>query len=210
MAALKGLQSRLLKALGALEPAAVHAEPVDLDSVLLELSELLLAKPISEGITRDDINTLIVVPVTIAIPMDDGSRRRTTELVAALGMVPLSLLRLGPRRAKSLLDVASVVIAPGFAALAEPPRPRAAALMDPADAIVVGDPTNPAFRPLREARQEAEDVAAAVGTHALVGPAATKGRSYHFFAIARIAHGWSTLPRTGSRTRRTRSTKASL
>lgn len=108
----------------------------DLESTLEQLSRLLLPDPIANALVAESIDTLVLVPASIAYSYTDD-RARAQDLVVAVGSVPFSLLRVGERRDRSLLDLASVVVAPGFASLLEAPRRGAHSFADP---LVLGDP----------------------------------------------------------------------
>lgn len=153
-------------------PASAHQGPTpSLAAVISKASELFLPESISDALITDKVDTLIVIPVTIAFGPPDATHKE--ELVAALGTTPFSVLTVDE---KPLVESMSVLIAPGFAYLSQPPR---AARHSFGEAIVIGDPVarhDPdwKFSPLPGARREAEVVAETVGATALVGENATK------------------------------------
>ena len=118
-------------------------------------SKLLLPDTVKLAILKHRIDTLIVIPI-----FDTG-------------VIPLSALPIDATR--SLLDLASVVIAPGFFAFKEP---LLRARHSFPDALVVGNPyaEDPNWRLplLRGAEAEAREVATMTGATALIGPQATK------------------------------------
>jgi CHAT domain-containing protein len=100
---------------------------------------------------KENIDTLIVVPIF------------------TVGAVPFAAL---PLEGQLLVERMSVVVAPGFFVFQErPPETR----RQWPHAVVAGDPeaTDPGFRPLEGARQEAREVARLFGVTPLIGPAAT-------------------------------------
>ncbi|MCG7964930.1 MAG: CHAT domain-containing protein [Candidatus Thiodiazotropha taylori] len=153
-------------------PEATHQEPMpSLEAMISTASELFLPKSISDALIAKKVDTLIVIPVTIAVGPPDVTRKE--EFVAALGTIPFSVLTVGDG---PLVESMSVLVAPGFAYLDQPPR---VARRSFGKAIVIGDPVahrDPEwkFSPLPGARNEAEVVAETVGVTALIGEHATK------------------------------------
>jgi|GEM_PF-869492 len=153
-------------------PESAHQGPTpSLAAVVSKASELFLPKSISDALIAKKVDTLLVIPVTIAFGPPDTTGKE--ELVAALGTTPFSVLTVDE---KPLVESMSVLIAPGFAYLGQSPR---AARRSFGKAIVIGDPVarhDPEwkFSPLPGARMEAEVVAETVGATALVGEHATK------------------------------------
>jgi hypothetical protein len=157
----------------------------DWDLVLKPISKLLFPEDVVNALLDSKIDTLIVVPITIRefdplydlpekvqenmskefrlnnVPMSDG-------FVLSLGTIPFAAL---PIKDKRLVDLVSVVIAPGFFIFAQDPLQARKNFSDP---IVVGDPVNKDFKPLPGARQEAKDVAHFLKVEALYGDRATK------------------------------------
>ena len=137
------------------EEAAPPAPAESLATLLEEASATLFPEAIARKLVDEAIDTLVVVP--------------TEEL----GTLPFAAI---PVDGKPLVDRASVVVAPTFAAFRGPPLPHRAPL---APAVIVGDPAygkDPAFElpPLPGARAEAEEVGKIVGASPLLGPAATR------------------------------------
>jgi hypothetical protein len=129
----------------------------DREAAFRRASALLLPGPIVAKLVEGHIDTVVVVP-----PADFGA-------------VPFPALIAGGR---PLVELASIVVAPGFASLKglPPVAPRAFTV-----SIVLGDPAIPEdadyrLPPLPGARAEALDAAQIVGGEALVGPAATRRR----------------------------------
>lgn len=118
-------------------------------------SKVLLPDTVKLALLEHRIDTLIVIPI-----FDTG-------------VIPLSALPIDATR--SLLDLATVVIAPGFFAFK---APLLRARHSFPDALVVGNPyaQDPNWRLplLRGAEAEAREVAAMTGATALLGPQATK------------------------------------
>jgi hypothetical protein len=171
---LRPLQPRLLVGGRGAEVVGGDTGGRSIETGIRTLSEVLLPPPISTAILDKRLDTLIVVPVTITIPAE-GDRGRATEMLGAFGTMSFSLLRLGPARDTSVVDVASVTMAPGFAAMDEVAAVGVRSSPTGADqVVVVGDPANPAYAPLPGARAEAIEVAARLGTRALVGSEATR------------------------------------
>jgi hypothetical protein len=105
----------------------------------------------------EKIETLVVVPI------------------ATTGTLPFAALPLGD---KALVDVLSVVIAPGFFGFKEEPRK---AQHDFSAPIIFGDPhsqgwsdKNWNYPPLPGARAEAIEVASGLGSKALIGKDASR------------------------------------
>jgi hypothetical protein len=125
------------------------------ESVLAEASAVLFPPPIAEKLVNEGIDTLVVVPI------ED------------LGAVPFSAVPVG---GKPLVERASVLVVPTFAAFLGKPRPHRSPL---SPAVVVGDPAYGydqefVLPALPGAREEAEEVGKLVGATPLLGPAATK------------------------------------
>lgn len=125
--------------------------------VLEEVSQRLFPGEISEKLRTEKFDTLVVVPI------------------ASTGTLPLAALPIGD---KPLVDMLSVVIAPGFFVFKEEPRK---AQYDFSAPIIVGDPhpqgwsdKNWNYPPLPGARAEALDVASCLGAKALIGQDASK------------------------------------
>lgn len=155
--------------------AGSQVDTIDPEAAVLEASELLLPKAIADAIVSERIDTLIVVPSSLTLKghSREDQQRPVIELMAAVGTVPFPLLRVGARRERRLIDVASVLIAPGFAGFSADRLQTPRAFKDP---LVIGNPSNPSFPALVEARKEAIDIAASLGSQALVDGDATKAR----------------------------------
>lgn len=157
------------------------------DPVVRDIARLLLPPPVERALQAEDIETLIVVPISIrriyfdrerpdASPTQADAKGSLGGLPAesraalSVGVVPFAALPVG---GGVLLQRTSVVVAPGFFSFAaEPPFPRARF----AAPIVVGDPEHPRFRPLPGARQEAVEVARLLHAEPIVGKSATRAR----------------------------------
>jgi hypothetical protein len=131
--------------------------PTDPKKVLEETSRSLLPGPIANALAKEQIDTLVVVPIS------------------AIGTLPFAAFPVGN---KVLADLMSVIIAPGFSVFKNEPR---RSLYDFSDPIIVGDPQgwkDPVwnFPPLPGARAEAEQVAAFLKSKsgALIGSEASK------------------------------------
>ena len=133
----------------------VTPSPTDLKRVLEETSQRLLPEPILRALLGEKIDTLVVVPIS------------------TIGTLPFATFPVGN---KVLMDLLSVVIAPGFFIFRNEPKRSQYDFSDP---IIVGDPQgwrDPVwdFPPLPGARAEAEEVAAFLKSQALIGPEASK------------------------------------
>lgn len=136
------------------EPGLMQSDP--LAAMLHDTAEVLLPQPIVSALRDAKIDTLIVVPVF------------------ETGTVPFAALPVDSQHA--LVDIASVVIAPGLFIFRETPL---SARKSFPGAVVVGNPLgweDPdwEFRPLTGAQSEAEVVAKLVDSTALTQHAASK------------------------------------
>jgi len=123
---------RLIDALRDPNPRSIPA------NVLAEVSPVLVPDAIAAVLIQHRIERLVVVPVTVGMgPQDD----------LPLATVPFPALRVGSR---DLVDLMSVVIAPGFYAFTG--RPAAFEMRPPIPACVIADPMGD----LAGARQESE------------------------------------------------------
>ena len=127
------------------------------EQALSEAAQLLLPPPIRQALSEARIDTLVVVPVF------------------ETGTVPFAALPIDARRA--LVDVTSVMVAPGLFVFRQPPRAAREAFPK---ALIVGNPVgwkDPDwdFAPLRGAEREASEVARLAQTAPLIGAAATLG-----------------------------------
>jgi hypothetical protein len=127
------------------------------DQALNEAAELLLPPPIRLALLEARIDTLVVVPVF------------------ETGTFPFAALPIDAHRA--LVDVASVMVAPGLFVFRQPPRAAREAFPR---ALIVGNPVgwkDPDwdFAPLPGAEIEAGEVARLAQTVPLIGAAATLG-----------------------------------
>jgi len=122
--------------------------------VLHHASQVLFPDKIASALLEEQFDTLIVVPI------------------ASIGTIPFAALPLGDRM---LVDVMSVVIAPGFGIFKEE---RRRAQYDFTHSIVIGDSKATdrewILPPLPGARKEAEEVARLVSVSPLIGSEATK------------------------------------
>lgn len=123
--------------------------------VLAEASAVLFPKPIATKLVDEGIDTLVVIPS------------------ADLGSIPFAAI---PVAGMALVERASVLIAPTFAAFLGPPRAHRQPL---SPAVVVGDPAygkDPDFvlPALPGARAEAAEVGKLVGSTPLLGADATR------------------------------------
>jgi len=131
---------------GAALLAKAEVPAADGEAALKRLSERLLPTPVVRAILEQGVETLVVVPHG-----DEGT-------------IPFAALHMGESGGKPrlLVDVASVLMAPGFESFKKAPTPRRSALVP---AIVVGDPASTAqdkdydFPQLAGARAEAAEVA---------------------------------------------------
>ena len=126
------------------------------EAVLREAAQRLLPPPIRQALLQSRIDTLVVVPVF------------------ETGTLPFAALPVDDNRA--LVDVASVMVAPGLFVFRQPPRAAREAFPK---ALIVGNPLgwkDPDwdFGPLPGAEREASEVAALVQAAPLLGHAATK------------------------------------
>ena len=136
----------------------VAPSSTDPKRILEETSRRLLPGPIAEALVTEQIDTLVVVPIS------------------AIGTLPFAAFPVGN---KVLTDLMSVVIAPGFSVFKDEPGRSQCDFSDP---IIVGDPhqgqKDPVwdFPPLPGARAEAEEVAAFLKSKSkvLIGPEASK------------------------------------
>ena len=132
--------------------------------IIRTASELLFPEEITDSLSKQTIDTLLVVPVF------------------GIGTVPFSALRI---RDKDLIETMSFVIAPGFQIIKTEPLASPGTF---ANAIILGDPCEKTcfederweFAPLQGARREAEEVANYLrpNARALVGSSATKSAIY--------------------------------
>jgi CHAT domain-containing protein len=128
----------------------------NVNKVLVEISNWLLPKPISDALIAEKIDTLVVVPIS------------------NIGTVPFAALPLGDRR---LVDHMSVVVAPNFQVFKEKPIESQHQFSNP---IIAGDPEvfiedpNWTFEALPGARAEAKEVADFLKSQALIGREASK------------------------------------
>ncbi|MCG7852040.1 MAG: CHAT domain-containing protein [Methanosarcinaceae archaeon] len=148
------------------------------NEILGQLSQILLPKPISDELIEAKIDTLVIVPITMKYyveginAMNDAPDE--SAHIASIGSIPFSALRL---RDKMLVDLMSVVVAPGFYVFSQDPLriSRPSGFRNP---LIVGDPINPKsgwiFKELPGARVEAENIAKDLGTTAIIGPKATR------------------------------------
>jgi CHAT domain-containing protein len=122
---------------------------------LVSVAKLLLPRGVLDAISREGIDTLIVIPVF------------------DLGVIPYAALPIGEKR--TLIDAVSVLVAPGFFVFGEAPRP---AKRDLAGALVVGNPyrDDPDWHLSRlpGAEAEAKEIAAMSGVKPLIGTMATR------------------------------------
>lgn len=131
--------------------------PLDAKKTFAEAGQYLLPQPIIDRMISRKIDTLIVVPVS------------------SLGTIPFAALPVGD---KMLVDLMSVVIAPGFVVFRDEPR---ISLHDFSNPVIVGDPegwedSKWNFPKLPGARAEADEVARLLNAKALIGRAAQKRR----------------------------------
>jgi hypothetical protein len=80
---------------------------------LNQAGELLLPSAFSEALLAQDVDTLLVVPITIHSV--DENDQPSMELLANIAATPVSLLPL--KQGKRVMDEMSVLIVPGFASL---------------------------------------------------------------------------------------------
>ena len=136
------------------ELSALERPPAPAEA-LASAANALLPEKIIGAMLQEAIDTLIVMPVF------------------DLGVVPYAALPIDGDR--MLIDVASVLGAPGFFALGESPR---AAKKSFAGALVVGNPYREDadwhLAPLPGAEAEAREIAAMFGTQPLIGASATR------------------------------------
>lgn len=163
------------------------ATPDEWEKLLDPVKRLLLPERIERALIAQQIDTLIVVPVSIrridpnievdrenlsATHLDKrGSVRRLppeSRVALSVGVVPFAALRVG---GTPLLERMSVVIAPGFFSFARNPMQARQRFSQP---VVVGDPEDSGFAPLPGAREEAVEVAARLNVTPFVGKRATK------------------------------------
>jgi CHAT domain-containing protein len=169
---LRRLQPGMIQALGVRDQARGHVperkrgSPAGKDSldnvpaaesVLHDAAKLLLPSPIRQTVLESPIDTLVVVPLF------------------ETGTLPFAALPVDAHRA--LVDVASVMVAPGLFVFRQPPI---AARETFPEALIVGNPVgwkDPDwdFDPLPGAEREAGEVASLVQASPLLGHAATKG-----------------------------------
>jgi hypothetical protein len=125
-----------------------------ISAVLEELATLLIPGPIAHSIPAAELERLLVVPV------------------GPVGTLPLAALPVGD---VSLIDIAAVVVAPGFHAFSGPPTRRVPVFDEP---VIAGNPNRRTdgdwiFPDLPGAEAEARGVASLLGAQALVGQDAT-------------------------------------
>lgn len=126
---------------------------------LEETSKLLFPRPIASILLDKRIDTLIIMPIS------------------EIGTLPFGAFQVAD---KSLVDVMSFVIAPGFFDFVEEPRRTRHVFVNP---LIVGDPQYPEdndwnLPQLPGARNEAMEVARFLQKSALIGPQATKKALY--------------------------------
>jgi CHAT domain-containing protein len=121
----------------------------------------------------------LLMPSTIALKLRHSSAKRLLVLpVSDIGFVPFAALPLG---GEQLIDRFALVLLPDVEALLDLSWDAQAGSQREMRGVVVGDPDlswDPRwkFPPLPGARNEAEEVAALVGAHPLLGEEATKSR----------------------------------
>ena len=152
-----GIENRRAPVKRGVKRVDVTPSPSDPKKVLEETSRRLLPEPIVQALVSEQIDTLVVVPIS------------------TIGTLPFATFPVGN---KVLMDLMSVVIAPGFSVFRNEPR---RAQHDFSDPIIVGDPQgwkDPVwdFPPLPGARAEAEEVAVFLKSQALIGPEASKNK----------------------------------
>lgn len=156
------------------------------DAVLQRLSEILLPHQVVDALEVADIDTLVIVPITVrefnpAIDIDEQSSATRgedtssalnipfTRAALSIGVVPFAALPVGD---DVLINTLSVVIAPGFFAFAQPPLPVRQKYSKP---VVAGNPSCPGFQALPGAEAEAKKVADLLRTDRLfINKRATK------------------------------------
>ena len=151
---------------------------MDLEAATRAMSDLLFPErfvdvilgnsPAGEAVD-DGVETLILVPISLWERSfgDNQNRHRAEQLVTGIGTLPLSMLRVGDR---DLVDVASIVVSPGFLIFSDPPRNRT---LDPVEPVVVGNPfiTNQRFGvlPMLDgAEAEVRDIAGLLGVEPII------------------------------------------
>ena len=142
------------------------------DSVLRPITQLLFPDPILKKFLALEIDTLIVVPITVATGenLHNNKLDETKDFTLTVSAVPFGALPVSAE--KRLIDVASVIVAPGFFIFAQDPGPTRQTFLKP---LVVGDPGTGALS-LPGARKEAIDVARIFGVQALTSKDATKAK----------------------------------
>lgn len=140
------------------------------DALLRRLSDILLPHQVVEALEEADIDTLVVVPITVrefnpTVDIDEQSSATRgedtssalnapfTRATLSIGVVPFAAL---PIADDVLINTLSVVIAPGFFAFARPPVPVRQKYANP---VIAGNPANPEFQALPGAEAEAKTVA---------------------------------------------------
>jgi CHAT domain-containing protein len=151
------------------EDSAGHS--MSASAALQNASDILLPQPIASAIASS-VDTLIVVPMTVIYGTDvygkDAESAMASESpTVSIGTLPLAAFPVGDRQ---LVDIASIVVSPGFAAFKFKPR---RARRDFSSAVIVGDPSGETdsewqFPELPGAAAEAYDIAAEVDTELLL------------------------------------------
>ena len=157
---------------------------LDFEAATQAMSGLLFPQPFVDAIlgnsvsgeaVDDSVETLILVPIGLWERSfgDNQNRQRAEQLVTGIGTLPLSMLHVGDR---DLIDVASIVVSPGFLIFSDPPRNRT---LQPVDPVIVGNPfiTNQRFGvlPMLDgAEAEAKDIAEVLGVEPLMRRDATE------------------------------------
>jgi CHAT domain-containing protein len=155
-------------------------------NVLQDLSSLLLPLPIPAALLQENIDTLIIVPVSLreanlpreteetsATDMSNGKSidelPPANRLLLAISTVPFLALPIG--NGEVLADRMSVIVSPGFFIFGREPPVARRTFREP---IVVGAPERDDLNPLPGALVEAQSVAKQLGTTALTERAAKK------------------------------------
>jgi len=132
-------------------------------SLLARLSEILLPPEVVAELKSSNSDTLVVVPITLAIP---ATYDKPTTL--SLSTVPFAAL---PFENGIVIDKFSIVIAPGFSSFGKPPK---AARQQLRDSFVLGNPVRSPYPDLPGAEDEAKHVAVRLGTEVFVRESAKK------------------------------------
>jgi hypothetical protein len=145
------------------------------NAALQEASDILIPQSIAGAIAAR-IDTLVIVPMTVIygtkIYGNDAELAKNSEApTTSIGTLPFAALPVGDRQ---LIDIASIVISPGFATFKLRPREARRDFLSP---VIVGDPSGRTdaewnFPELPGAAAEAEAIAAELESSALLtGPA---------------------------------------